>query len=93
MLHMTCSLLDMMGAPELLEYLHAALDALRAHVGDELQRAAQLLPGAAQRDHGGVAIGVAQPRQLVVLRQPPHPVEQLPRPDNNKGKDVKIASM
>lgn len=49
-------------------HLHAARDALRAHVGDELQRAAQLLPRAAQRDHGGVAVGVAQPRERMLLR-------------------------
>jgi hypothetical protein len=43
-----------------LAHLYAALQGASAHLGNELQRAAQLLPGATQGDHGGVRVGVAQ---------------------------------
>lgn len=59
---------------------HVARNVSGAHVCDELQRTPQLLPGPAQRDHGGVGVAVAQPLQDMVQGQQPHPVEELPCP-------------
>ncbi len=61
-------------------YLNATLQRAVAHLSDKLQGSMQLLPGAAQRDHGAVGVGIAQPLQAVPLWQRAHPVEQLPRP-------------
>ena len=58
----------------------AALDVAAAHVRNELQRAPQLLPRTAQRDHGGVRVAVAEALQGMPLRQAAHPVKELPRP-------------
>ena len=65
-----------------ISHLGAALEGASAHLRDKLQCAAQLLPGPAQRDHGRVCVGVAQPPQRMALRQRAHPVKQLPRPAN-----------
>jgi hypothetical protein len=51
-----------------------------AHLGDQLERLAQLLVGAALADDGRVRVHVAQVRQLVRVRQPAQPVKQLRRP-------------
>ena len=61
-------------------HLQAAVQGTRTHVVHQLQGPAQLLPGAAQHDHGGVRARIAQRLERVLVRQAPHPVEQLPGP-------------
>lgn len=60
--------------------VHVAGDAAAPHLGHQLQGLAQLLVAAALADEGGVGVHVAKVRQLVPLRQPPQPVEELRSP-------------
>ena len=55
--------------------VHVALDAMAAHLGNQLQGLTQLLVRAALGDDGGVCVHIAQVRQLVRIRQPPQPVK------------------
>ena len=70
--------------------LGTAFEGARAHLSDELECAAQLLPGATERDHGGVRVSIAQPPQRVALRQRSHPVKQLPRPAEGHTRRVSL---
>ena len=64
----------------LVHYLYAALQRAVAHLRNQLQGSAELLPGPAQCDHGAVGVGITQALQTMALRQRAHPVKQLPCP-------------
>ena len=72
------------------KYLDATLQRAVAHLSDQLQSSAELLPGPTQGDHGAVGVGVTQALQTMALRQHAYPIKQLPCPAQSQADTVSM---